>query len=523
MASSRKSTSTKKGTKSAKSSAKTGMTSTKQKPGTPPETTKKQTRSEGTRLNTLISREPSFFQTVERYFDRAAPHANFPSGILNQIRATNSVYMVRFPVRIEGDVQVFTGWRVQHSHHRLPTKGGIRYADHVTQDEVMALAAQMTYKCAIVNVPFGGAKGGVQVDARKYDEETIERITRRFTMELIKRNCIGPGIDVPAPDYGTGPREMAWIADTYQAVTPGQIDALACVTGKPVSQGGIRGRNEATGRGLFFGVREALSTEENAKQFGLNPGLEGKRVIVQGLGNVGYWAAKNLQDGGAHIIGISEYEGGIFDPKGLDVDEVFQHRKESGSILNFGKAKNLKQGDRLLEYECDILVPAALENQITSKNAANIKAKMIAEGANGPVSANAEEILLQRGIHMLPDIYLNAGGVTVSYFEWLKNLAHVRFGRMGKRYEESSYRRIVNMIEQATGSSLSQAERDLFIHGGDEADYVDSGLEETMITAYYEVMDAYRQNKKVKDLRTAAFLVSINKIGTSYRELGIFP
>lgn len=480
-------------------------------------------RSKGTKLNTLISSEPSFYQTVERYFDRAATFADHPAGILDQIRACNSVYMVRFPVRVDNDVKVFSGWRVQHSHHRLPTKGGIRYADHVTQDEVMALAAQMTYKCAIVNVPFGGAKGGVQVDARQYDEETVERITRRFTMELIRRNCIGPGIDVPAPDYGTGPREMAWIADTYQAVTPGQIDALACVTGKPISQGGIRGRNEATGRGLFFGVREALSTAENAKLFDMEPGLEGKRVIVQGLGNVGYWAAKNLQDGGADIIGISEYEGGIFSKKGLDVDEVFKHRKETGSILDFPGAKSLKNGNRLLEYECDILVPAALENQIHSGNAEHIKTKMIAEGANGPVSANAESILLKRGIRMLPDIYLNAGGVTVSYFEWLKNLAHVRFGRMGKRYEESSYRRIVSMIERTTGTSLSKKERELFIHGGDEADYVDSGLEETMITAFYEVIDAYRSKRRITDLRTAAFLVSIEKIGTSYKELGIFP
>lgn len=488
---------------------------------------KSKTNGQGTngasRLDSMISPEPSFFRTVERYFDRAAAHAQFPAGILNQIRACNSVYMVRFPVRIGDDVQVFTGWRVQHSHHRLPTKGGIRFADHVTQDEVMALAAQMTYKCAIVNVPFGGAKGGVQVDARKYDADVIERITRRYTMELIKRNCIGPGIDVPAPDYGTGPREMAWIADTYQAVTPGQIDALACVTGKPVSQGGINGRSEATGRGLFFGVREALATEENAKLFNMSPGLEGKSVVVQGLGNVGYWAAKNLQEGGANIIGISEYEGAIVDKNGLDVDEVFKHRKETGSILNFKKAKNLRKSQLILEQECDILVPAALESQITSENASRIKARMIAEGANGPVTAGGEAILLERGIHMLPDIYLNAGGVTVSYFEWLKNLAHVRFGRMEKRHEEGSHKRIISMVEKVTGTSLSQQERDLFIHGADEADYVDSGLEETMITAFYEVLAAYHGNKKVKDLRTAAFLVSINKIGTSYMELGIFP
>ncbi|MCE2503960.1 MAG: Glu/Leu/Phe/Val dehydrogenase [Chlorobi bacterium] len=475
------------------------------------------------RLTSLISSEPSFFRTVERYFDRAADHADFPTGILNQIRACNSVYMIRFPVRIKNDVKVFTGWRVQHSHHRLPTKGGIRFADHVTQDEVMALAAQMTYKCAIVNVPFGGAKGGVQVDAKKYDLDVVERVTRRYTMEMIKRNCIGPGIDVPAPDYGTGQREMAWIADTYQAVSPGQMDALACVTGKPVSQGGIRGRHSATGRGLFFAVREALATEKNAKLFGMEPGLEGKRVIIQGLGNVGYWAAKNLQDGGTEIIGIAEYEGGIYDKNGLDVEEVFQHRNETGSILNFKQAKNVKQRNKLLEYDCDILVPAALENQINSGNASRIKAKMIAEGANGPVSANAEEVLLKRGIHMLPDIYANAGGVTASYFEWLKNIAHVRFGRIGKRHEEGTNKRIVNMIEQVTGHSLSPSDRALFIHGADEDDYVDSGLEETMITAYYEIVDAYRSNSKVKDLRTAAFLVSIDKIGTSYMELGIFP
>lgn len=475
------------------------------------------------KLSNVISAEPSFYRTVERNFERAAAATNHPQGLLDQIKVCNSVYMVRFPVRIGNDIQVFTGWRVQHSHHRLPTKGGIRYATHVTQDEVMALAALMTYKCAIVDVPFGGAKGGIQMDPKLYTEEEIERITRRYTMELIKRNCIGPGVDVPAPDYGTGPREMAWIADTYQAVSPGQIDALACVTGKPLSQGGIAGRNEATGRGLFFGVREALSTVDNAKLFDLTPGIEGKRVIVQGLGNVGYHAARNLQNGGAIIIGIAEFEGGIYDKNGLDVEEVFLHRKETGSILNFKKAKNYKRGNDLLEVECDILVPAALENQINGSNAANVKTKMIAEGANGPVTAAGEDILLQRGIHILPDAYLNAGGVTVSYFEWLKNLSHVRFGRLAKRADEASFSRIVEMIERVTGAALSSAERKALVHGADEADYVDSGLEETMITAYSQILDVYNKNKKVKDLRTASFVVAIEKIARSYTELGIFP
>jgi glutamate dehydrogenase (NAD(P)+) len=475
------------------------------------------------KLSNVISPEPSFYQTVERNFERAAAAVDYPRGILDQIKVCNSVYMVRFPVRIGSDIQVFTGWRVQHSHHRLPTKGGIRYAEHVTQDEVMALAALMTYKCAIVDVPFGGAKGGIQFDPKKYTEEEIERITRRYTMELIKRNCIGPAVDVPAPDYQTGPREMAWIADTYQSVTSNQIDALACVTGKPLSQGGIDGRTQATGRGLYFGVREALSNAENAGIFGLTPGLEGKRIIVQGLGNVGYWAAKNLQEGGAIITGIAEYEGGIFDKNGLDVDEVFRHRKETGSILGFKSARDFKRGNALLELDCDILVPAALENQINVSNAEKIKAKLIAEGANGPVTAGAEDILLQRGIHILPDAYLNAGGVTVSYFEWLKNLSHVRFGRLGKRADEGSYTRIVSMVERITGTALSQAERQVLVHGADEADYVDSGLEETMINAFYQMKLAFDTNKKVNDLRTAAFVVAIDKIAKSYMELGIFP
>lgn len=465
----------------------------------------------------------SFNETVERNFIRAAETTNYPKGLLDQIRVCNSVYMVRFPVRIGNEIKVFTGWRAQHSHHRLPTKGGIRYASYVNEDEVVALASLMTYKCAIVDVPFGGAKGGIAMDPKNYTVDEIERITRRYTMELIKRNCIGPAIDVPAPDYGTGPREMAWMADTYQAVCPGQIDALACVTGKPVSQGGINGRTQATGRGLFFGVREALASKESAKYFGLNQGLDGKKIIVQGLGNVGYWSAKNLQEGGGVIVGIAEYEGGIYDKNGLDIDAVFNHRKNTGSILNFKNAKSFKVGSLLLEQECDILVPAALENQITAENAHKIKAKMIAEGANGPVSAEAEDILLKRGIFIIPDAYLNAGGVTVSYFEWLKNISHVGFGRIGKRHDANSKSAIVTAVERLTKGTLSQAERSVLNHGADEFDLVDSGLEETMINAYNDLFETYASRKKVKELRTASFVLAIDRIAQSYMELGIFP
>lgn len=475
------------------------------------------------RLSKLISPEPSFYQTVEQNFERAAACVSYRRGILDQIKVCNSIIMVRFPVRIGDDIQVFTGWRVQHSHHRLPTKGGIRYADHVTQDEVMALAALMTYKCAVVDVPFGGAKGGIQFDPKKYTEEEIERITRRFTMELVKRNCIGPALDVPAPDYQTGPREMAWIADTYQAVNPGQIDALACVTGKPLGQGGIDGRTQATGRGLFFGVREALATAENAKIFGMKPGLGDKRIIVQGLGNVGYWAAKNLQDGGATIVGIAEYEGGLYNKDGLDVKAVFNYRRENGSTSGFAGGRFYKNSSHILELDCDILVPAALENQINVGNAERIKARMIAEGANGPTTAGAESILVRRGIHILPDIYLNAGGVTVSYFEWLKNLSHVSFGRLSQRADESSYNRIVSMVERLTGTSLNPSERQMLVHGADEADYVDAGLDETMRQAFYQIKDVFDTNRKVADLRTAAFVHAIDRVAKAYMELGIFP
>ncbi|RPI68317.1 MAG: Glu/Leu/Phe/Val dehydrogenase, partial [Ignavibacteriales bacterium] len=353
----------------------------------------------------IAKREHSFFGDVINYFDKAAKFTKYPPGLLEQIKYCNSVYRMKFPVRLADKIEVVVAYRVEHSQHKLPTKGGIRYSTAVTQDEVKALAALMTFKCAVVDVPFGGAKGGVKIDPKKFSEIELEHITRRYTAELIKKNFIGAGIDVPAPDYGTGAREMAWIADTYAAFNPG-IDASACVTGKPVSQGGIRGRTEATGRGVFFGIREAVCIEEDMKKLKLRKGLNGKKVVIQGFGNVGYWSAKFLQDSGADIISIAEYEGAIYDIKGLDVDEVFKHRKESGSILNYKKAKNIRNTTEALEIECDILVPAALENQIHSGNAAKIKAKIIAEAANGPTTPEAEKVLTQKGILILPDLYL---------------------------------------------------------------------------------------------------------------------
>ena len=465
----------------------------------------------------------SFYETVNTYFEKAAALTAYPRGLLDQIKVCNSVYAFQFPLRRGDRYEVLSGWRVQHSHHRLPVKGGIRFAPEVNEDEVKALAALMTYKCAIVEVPFGGAKGGVRIDTKRYSVEELEHITRRYAAELIKKNFIGPGVDVPAPDYGTGPREMAWIADTYQAFNPGEIDGLACVTGKPVSQGGVHGRVEATGRGVYYGLREACSDADDMKAVGLSRGLDGKRVVVQGLGNVGYHTARFCQQGGAVIVALAERDGAIVRPEGLDVDAVWRHHGDTGSILGFPGARDLTPTNAALELDCDILIPAALENQITADNAPRIRARIVAEAANGPTTAEAEKILLDRGVFIIPDIYLNAGGVTVSYFEWLKNLSHVRYGRVAKRYEEASFNRMLGALEQATGKSFGETERRMLTRGADEIDLVNSGLEDTMIGAYQQIRELARRDTRITSLRTAAFLGALHKVATSYLEMGIFP
>ena len=468
--------------------------------------------------------EYSFFGAVEKSFDKAAKFTKWDPGILEQIKACNAVYRMRFPVkRDDGKIDVIEAYRVQHSHHKTPCKGGIRFAAEVNQDEVMALAALMTYKCAIVNVPFGGGKGGIKINPREYSAYELEKITRRYTAELIRKKFIGPGTDVPAPDYGTGEREMAWILDTYTAMHPGEIDAAGCVTGKPVSQGGVRGRREATGLGVFFGLREVCNMPDVMKRLGMETGVEGKRVVVQGLGNVGYHSAKFFQDAGAKIVGLAEYEGSICNDNGLDVDEVFNHRKKTGSILNFEGATNFKKNTDALEMDCDILIPAALENVINGENAPRIKAKMIGEAANGPLSPDADEVFAKKGTLVVPDMYLNAGGVTVSYFEWLKNLSHVRYGRMEKRFNENMNAHIVGQMETLTGKKMTSKDKEYIVHGADEVDLVYSGLEETMITATHEIMNEWKNNPSIPDMRTAAYVVAINKVATSYAELGIFP
>ncbi len=444
-----------------------------------------------------MSGQPNFFDEVNTTFDEAARFTEYPKGLLDQIRCCNSVYRFDFPLRRQdGTIEVIHAWRAEHSHHKMPVKGGIRYSPEVYEEEVMALAALMTYKCAIVDVPFGGAKGGIKIEPKHYTVEELERITRRYTHELVKKGFIGPGIDVPAPDYGTGEREMAWIADTYAALNPGQLDAMGCVTGKPVTQGGVNGRREATGRGLYFALREACAQKDEMARLGLSTGLDGKRVVVQGLGNVGYHAAKFCREGGAVLLAIAEREGAITNAAGLNEEEVFQHRKKTGSILDFPGATNLPSSAAALEMECDVLIPAALEGVFTAENAPRIKAKIILEGANGPTTPEADPVFRQKGTLVIPDIYCNAGGVTVSYFEWLKNLSHVRFGRMSKRHEQANELQMLRAIETATGRPFSDADRARIAKGPDEADLVNSGLEETMISAFQALLATKRSHDR---------------------------
>ncbi|MBK8620920.1 MAG: Glu/Leu/Phe/Val dehydrogenase [Saprospiraceae bacterium] len=471
------------------------------------------------------SKQAKFYESVQRNFDIAASYTDIHPGLLEQIKVCNAVYQMRFPVKIGENYEVIEAYRVQHSHHRLPTKGGIRFSHLVDQDEVMALAALMTYKCAIVDVPFGGAKGGVKVSPRSYTEEELERITRRYTVELIRKNFIGPSIDVPAPDYGTGEREMAWILDTYQTFKGGEIDAAGCVTGKPVKQNGINGRTEATGRGVYYALREFFKDKRMVEKIGSTMGIAGKTMVIQGMGNVGSYAGLiSEEEGGVKIIGLSEIEGTIYNADGINMKEALEFRKQNGTIIGFPGSTKLPERGDWVAIECDILLPSALESVITIDNAHRVKAKVIGEAANGPITANAEEVLLDNNIVIIPDMFINAGGVTVSYFEWLKNLSHMRFGRIDKRFNQNTYSNLVSLVEKLTGKTIDEREKAILTKGADEVDLVRSGLEETMVNAYENIMEVYWKNQpKMRSLRSAAFVNALEKVANDYMTLGVFP
>ncbi|MCI5072328.1 Glu/Leu/Phe/Val dehydrogenase [bacterium] len=465
----------------------------------------------------------SFFKQVELSFDRAAKYTSFSKDILDQIKKTNSIIHIHFPIKKDdGSIEVIEAWRAQHSHHRSPCKGGIRFSTIANEDEVKALAALMTYKCAIVDVPFGGAKGAVKIDSRNYSEAELERIVRRLTFELYNKRFIGPGIDVPAPDYGSGAREMAWISDTYKSLS-NELNAIACVTGKPVTQGGIRGRAEATGLGVAFGLKEFCENKTIAQAYGVEHGIRNKRIAIQGLGNVGYFSALFLSQFGAKIVAVSEYEGMISNEQGLDIEALYKYRKQEGTIEKFPGGQFTKNREDVFSYECDILIPAALEAQINSENYNVIKARVIAEAANGPVTDEASQKLFEKGVVIIPDVYLNAGGVTVSYFEWIKNLSHIRLGRIERRYDQKSFNNMAALVSEITGTTIDSEKIDEYANHGGEKNLVASGLEETMINSLHELFEVCQSKDFAIDLRTAAFISAINKIAISYEENGIFP
>ena len=466
--------------------------------------------------------ETSFKKSVDLMFDRAVDTLDLPVGLAEQIRTCNAVYQVRFGVKLKGEYKIFVGWRAVHSEHVLPVKGGIRFAEISNQEEVEALAALMTYKCAIVNVPFGGSKGALKIKPKDYDEEDLEKITRRFAHELIKKDLVHPNLNVPAPDMGTGEREMAWISDTFQNLYPNQINGMGCVTGKPVHKGGIRGRTEATGRGVQFGIREFFRHPEDLKLAKIDGKIEGKKIIVQGLGNVGWHAAKFLsEEDGAKIIGIIERDGAIYSEKGFDVNDVLNHIKTNGGVKNFPNSSFTENGSELLEKECDILIPAAIEGVINTNNAEKIKALLIAEAANGPVTFEADSILRKKGIVILPDAFLNAGGVTVSYFEWIKNLARIRFGRLERRHEEMKGKLLVETLESMLKMKVPVDLKNRLIEGADELDLVRSGLDDSMRDAYRNIRETYYSMKNVDDFRTAAFVVAIKTIAKGYESMNL--
>ena len=471
--------------------------------------------------------EPSFREAVNLMVDQAIGLMDLAPGLAEKIKVCNSNYTVRFGVRLRGRIETFTGYRAVHSEHLEPVKGGIRFALAVDQDEVEALASLMTYKCAVVEAPFGGSKGGLCIDPSNYTETELEQITRRFAYELIKRDLISPSQNVPAPDMGTGEREMAWIADQYSRIHTTDINARACVTGKPVHSGGINGRVEATGRGIQFALREFFRHPEDAAKARLQGSLEGKRIIVQGLGNVGYHAASLIaaEDGGV-IIGIIERDGALHHLEGIDVNAVQAWIKETGGVKGYPHANYIENGAAMLEEDCDILIPAALEGVINQSNAERIQARLIIEAANGPITFHADEILNKRGVIIIPDLFANAGGVTVSYFEWVKNLSHIRFGRMERRQEELRHQMLIEELERLSDKvdldwSLTDDFKAKYLKGAGELEMVRSGLDDTMRTAYQAIREIWLSRDDVPSLRVAAYILAIQRIATSYLSKGL--
>jgi glutamate dehydrogenase (NAD(P)+) len=468
--------------------------------------------------------EASFSQSVNYMVDRALAVMDIAPDVAEAIKSCNAVIQVKFPVKIRGKIQIICGWRAVHSTHRLPAKGGIRYAPIVDQDEIEAMAALMTYKCAIVDVPFGGSKGGVMIEPNDYTRDELELITRRFTLELVRKGFLSPSTNVPAPDMGTGQREMAWMADTYKHLYPDDINYIACVTGKPVSHGGIEGRSEATGRGVQYALREFFRHQDAVKEAGLEGDLGDQRIVVQGFGNVGYHLSKFLfQDDGCKIIAIADSKGILINENGIAVEEAHCYKEENKTLDGFSGGR-YETGNpiRVLEMECDILIPAAVEGQISIGNVDRIKTKLVVEAANGPTTFAADGVLNKRGITVIPDAYANAGGVIVSYFEWIRNLSHIRFGRMQRRYDELRGQNQLEALESVTGKKVPDAYKERIKSGASELDLVRSGLDDSMRQAFQDIRQTFTEDKKIIDYRTAAYVNAIRKISHTYLDIGVY-
>ena len=464
----------------------------------------------------------NFLLDNTKYVNKALKYTDLSDGLSNKIITCNSTYTVRFGVRLRGKIFTFEGWRSVHSEHMEPTKGGIRFDLDTHDEEVEALAALMSYKCAIINVPYGGSKGGLKIDPSQWEERELEKITRRFAQELIKRDLISPSMNVPAPDIGTSSKEMAWIADEYRKIHPADINGAACVTGKPPSKNGLVGREEATGRGVQYIVREFFRNPELLKRVKLDDDLSTKTFILQGLGNVGYYLSKFLtEDDNVKLIGIAEFNGGIYNEDGINVEQAKKYFTKNKSFENYPKASFVKDSSLLLKRQCDVLIPAARENVITEKNAGDISANLIVEAANGPISYKGNQILNRKKIFVVPDILANAGGVAVSYFEWVKNIRHIRFGRLEKRRNQLQINNLIEAIEVMTGKAMPKKYRANFMDGIEEIDLIRSGLDDMMIDGFQSVKKEFLETDKIPDFRTAAFKVAIEKIALSYDFIGL--
>ena len=464
----------------------------------------------------------NFLSDTMKYVNQALKHSDLSTDLAKKIITCNSTYTVRFGVRLRGEIYTFEGWRSVHSEHMEPTKGGIRFDIETHAEEVEALAALMSYKCAIINVPYGGSKGGLKINPLEWKKQELEKITRRFAQELIKRDLINPAMNVPAPDIGTSSREMAWIADEYRKIYPADINGAACVTGKPTSKNGLEGREEATGRGVQYIIREFFRNDDLLKQVKLDNDLTTKTFIVQGLGNVGYHLSKFLtEDDNIKLIAIAEVNGGIYNDHGINVEHAKKYFSKHKTFKNYPKANFIKNSSLLLKRKCDILIPAARENVITEKNANQISAKLIVEAANGPISYKANQILNTKKIFIIPDILANGGGVAVSYFEWVKNIRHIRFGRLEKRRNQIQLNNLIEAIESMTGKTMPAKYKNNFHNGIEEIDLIRSGLDDMMIDGFQSVKKEFIKDKKINDFRTAAYKAAIEKIALSYEFIGL--